>query len=167
LTEEHIWIVREDDPLQEDVRALIEMHLSYAHAHTPAEHVFALPANSLVEETITFYSVRKRGKALGIAALRELDERTGELKSMHTSAEHRCRGIGRALLSAVVDECRRRGYEELKLETGTMKAFAPARRLYTQAGFAECEPFAQYTLNPHSVCMSLDLGHQPPSQGPL
>jgi len=50
-----------------------------------------------------------------------------------------------------------RGYTRVSLETGTTDAFAPARRLYARAGFTTCEPFGEYTLNPCSTCMSIEL----------
>ena len=50
-----------------------------------------------------------------------------------------------------------RGYGRVSLETGTMEAFAPARRLYHAAGFTPCPPFGGHTANPHSVCMTLEL----------
>jgi hypothetical protein len=34
-----------------------------------------------------------------------------------------------------------------------MEAFAPARALYTRAGFVPCAPFGEYTSNPHSMCL--------------
>ena len=42
----------------------------------------------------------------------------------------------------------------VSLETGTMDAFVPARAMYHAAGFVECAPFGDYTVNPHSVCMT-------------
>jgi putative acetyltransferase len=38
-----------------------------------------------------------------------------------------------------------------------MAAFAPARALYSAAGFADCEPFAGYGSSVNSVCMTLEL----------
>jgi putative acetyltransferase len=35
--------------------------------------------------------------------------------------------------------------------------FAPARGLYLKAGFVECAPFADYSLDPNSVFMTRDL----------
>jgi putative acetyltransferase len=47
-----------------------------------------------------------------------------------------------------------------------MPPFAPARALYTAAGFVVCEPFAGYRLSVHSVCMTLELdGSDAPPPG--
>ena len=48
-------------------------------------------------------------------------------------------------------------YRRVSLETGTMDAFAPARSLYTKAGFMPCEPFGEYTANPYSACMTTTI----------
>ena len=58
------------------------------------------------------------------------------------------------MLHHIVDEARRRGLARLSLETGSQPEFAPARQLYASMGFAECEPFAGYKLDPYSVFMT-------------
>ena len=117
----------------------------------------ALDHTGLVDPTITFFSARRDGVLLGIGALKRLDEGHGEIKSMHTSAPARAVGIGLAVLHHLLAVARDRGYRRVSLETGTMAEFAGARRLYLQAGFAVCPPFAQYTDNPYSTCMTIEL----------
>ncbi len=51
-------------------------------------------------------------------------------------------------------------HHRVSLETGTGEPFAPARTLYRTVGFVPCEPFGDYTENPNSVCMTLDLRHR-------
>ena len=46
------------------------------------------------------------------------------------------------------------GYERVSLETGTMDAFAAARRLYETHGFEPCEPFGRYREKRGRVCMT-------------
>lgn len=146
-----------DDPTRDDVRLVLERHLAYAHEHSPAEHVHALAVASLTHPTVTFVSARVGDVLLGVGALRELDAGHGELKSMHTIAEARGRGVGSAIVGHLVDLARSRSYRRVSLETGTMDAFAPARSLYLRNGFTPCEPFADYTANPYSICMTLLL----------
>ena len=76
---------------------------------------------------------------------------------MRTPPEHRGRGVAQAILAAIVNESLNRGYRQLSLETGSAEVFAPARRLYLNNGFSECEPFADYLPDPHSVFMVRDL----------
>ena len=77
---------------------------------------------------------------------------------MHTSHEHRRRGVAARLLAHIVDEANSRSYLRLSLETGSMDAFAPARALYARFGFVSTGPFGDYVLDPNSVFMTLDLG---------
>ncbi len=45
-----------------------------------------------------------------------------------------------------------------------MEAFAPARSLYTRAGFEPCPPFGDYPDSSYSMCMTRSLtGDVPPT----
>ena len=150
-------VIAIDDPRADDVGALLQQHLAFANEVTPAGHVHALGIDGLLEPAVTFFSARRDGQLLGVAALKQLDESHGELKSMHTTAVARGQGVARALLDHVLTVAAERRYRRVSLETGTVEAFAPARSLYANAGFRCCEPFAMYTSNPHSVCMMIEL----------
>jgi putative acetyltransferase len=93
---------------------------------------------------VTFVSFRDGAAVLGVAAIKELDAGHAEIKSMHTATEARGRGVGRALLSHLLDTARARGYRRVSLETGTTPGFAAARALYESAGFTPAGPFADY-----------------------
>ncbi len=146
-----------DDPRAEDVRALLQRHLAFAHEVTPPDHVHALDVDKLVDPAVTFYSLRRDGRLLGIGALRRLASDHAEIKSMHVAEAERGSGLGGVILDRLLDEACNHGYRRLSLETGTYPAFAAARALYARAGFEECEPFGSYTDNPYSVCMTLTL----------
>ena len=140
-----------------DVRALLDEHLRSMASLSPPESVHALPADALRRPDVTFWTAWSGDALLGCGALKELTPRHGEIKSMRTSSGHRRSGVARAMLDHIVAEARRRGYERLSLETGSMQAFEPARRLYQGAGFALCGPFADYAADPNSVFMALSL----------
>ena len=147
-----------DDPRSPDVVALLERHLTFANANSPPEDVHALDVDGLLDPAITFCSARDAaGALLAVGALKELAPRHGELKSMHTAAEARGHGNGRAMAQHLLSLATERGYARVSLETGTMQAFAPARALYTSLGFAVCPPFADYFDSPNSVCMTREL----------
>ena len=146
-----------DDPRAEDVRELLERHLAYAGANTAREDVHALDADSLLDPSVTFFSLRVDGELLGVAALKRLDGRHAEIKSMHTAEGARGRGIGRAMVDHLIGVARERGYLELSLETGAGPAFAPARSLYASARFTPCAPFGDYGPSPNSAYMTLSL----------
>ena len=146
-----------DDPRADDVRALLARHLAFAHEETPPEHVHALDLSGLLDPTVTFFSARRDGDLVGIGALRELDRDHGELKSMHTAAAERGRGVGRAMVDHLLGVARVRGYRRVSLETGSTDPFVPARSLYAGVGFTPCGPFGDYGPSPNSTFMTLAL----------
>jgi len=149
------FTIGRDDPRVPDVIGLLTAHLRFANEVTPPGHVHALDVDALVDPTITFCSVRgDGGDLLGVGALRRMTRDHVELKSMHTAAARRGAGTGRAMLDHLLAEAIAMGARQISLETGTGEAFAPAHALYRSAGFVECPPFADYTPNPHSVCMT-------------
>jgi putative acetyltransferase len=150
-------VIAIDDPHAADVRVLLQRHLEFARACTPPEGVHALGADDLVEPAVTFFSFRVDGELLAVGALKQLDGEHGELKSMHTAAPARGRGIGRAMVDHLVGVARDRGLTRVSLETGVMAEFAPARALYASAGFTPCGPFGDYTLSSTSTFMTLEL----------
>jgi putative acetyltransferase len=151
------FVVGTDDPQAADVYALLERHLAFCRATSPAEDVHALDLDGLLDPDVTFFSVRRDGELLAIGALKQLDPAHGELKSMHTAAVARGQGAGRALVDHLLAVARQRGYRRVSLETGTMDAFGPARSLYQTAGFTEYGPFGTYWASPNSTCMTLSL----------
>jgi putative acetyltransferase len=155
-------VITPDDPRSPDVRTLLVRHLAFANEHSPPEDVHALDIEGLLHPSISFFSYRVEGEVLGVGALKHLDDSHAELKSMHTSHVARGRGVGRALLDHLLRIARERGYQRVSLETGTMDAFAPARALYTKAGFVSCPPFNGYWDSPNSVCMTLELTEETP-----
>lgn len=151
------FVVTLDDPRTADVRGLLAQHLAFARQHSPAEDVHALDLTGLLAADMSFFSIRARGELLGIGALRQLDALHAEIKSMHTQAAARGRGVGRAMVDHLVGVARARGCRRVSLETGSMAAFASARALYTSSGFVVCPPFGAYRSSPNSVCMTLEL----------
>lgn len=147
-----------DDPREPDVQALLERHLRFARGESPPEHSFALDVGGLLDPAITMFSFRARGRLLGIGAIKRLDPHHAEIKSMHTAQAARGRGVGRAMLTHLLDVARARGFRRVSLETGTTDGFAPARALYHSVGFVRCEPFADYELSEHNFFMTLNLG---------
>lgn len=146
-----------DNPAAEDVRTLLEQHLTFAQVVTPPGHVHALGLEGLLDPAVTFFSARRHGVLLGVGALKELDPARGEVKSMHVCGAVRNQGVGRAMVAHIIAVAATRGYRRISLETGTMEEFAPARALYRAVGFKPCPPFGPYTSNPYSTCMAIDL----------
>jgi putative acetyltransferase len=158
--------IEHDDVSRPQVLALLEEHLRNMHEITPPEFVFAFDADQLRQPGVVVWTAWQEDVLLGVAALKELSPRQGEVKSMRTPAHLRGRGAGRALLNHILEVSRQRGYRELFLETGRQSAFTPAQTLYRSVGFRECGPFGDYQENGNSVFMSLCIegsrdGHRP------
>jgi putative acetyltransferase len=146
-----------DDLSRPEVHALLNEHLQSMYALSPPESVHALDLASLRQPDITFWSAWDGPLLLGCGALKELDAKHGEVKSMRTPDAVRRRGAGRAILAHLIAVARSRGYERLSLETGSMPAFRPAMQLYESFGFSYCAPFGDYIEDPNSVFMTLTL----------
>lgn len=146
------------DPIETDqVIAILEAHLATMYATSPPESVFALDLVGLRAPDITFWTVWTGETAIGCGALREHSGQFGEIKSMHTLESHRGLGAGNAMLQHILEVAGSRGYQEVKLETGSHPAFEPAQKLYLKHGFSYCEAFPPYAPNPFSVFMEKGL----------
>lgn len=139
------------------VAELLAAHVADMRRYSPPESVHTLDLDRLRTPDLSFWSVWDGEEVLGCGALRELDSRHGELKSMRTAAPHRGRGVGSLVLEHLVGQAVARGYSRVSLETGAPVEFAPARRLYARRGFVECGPFGPYVADEFSVFMTLDL----------
>jgi GNAT superfamily N-acetyltransferase len=90
------------------------------------------------------------GTPVGTGALRQLDDVSAELKRMYTTQAARGTGVGRALLAALEQQARGRGWTVLRLETGPLQHEAIG--LYTSAGYAPIPQFGPYVGAPQSLC---------------
>lgn len=144
-------ILIEIDPLEsEGIKFVLERHLQTMHANSPPESVHALDLSGLKTNEITFWSLSFEGKIIGCGAIKELDEKSAEIKSMHILSEYRKRGFSKLMLEKILATANERKYEILYLETGSQDSFVAARELYKSYGFIEREPFGDYKLDPCS-----------------
>lgn len=151
-------VVAAEDPVADDVLALLQEHLDDMYATSPPESVHALDVERLRVPEITFLTARDAdGALLGCGALKRHDADLGELKSMRTTAAARGRGVATTVLTSLLAVARDHGLTRVSLETGAEDYFAAARRLYARHGFVGCPPFADYTDDPNSVYITLPL----------
>ncbi len=76
---------------------------------------------------------------VGSACMRNIGLDTGEIKRMYVRPAHRGQGIGRALLSAVLDCASQAGYSRIRLDS--VRFMREAHALYRSAGFREITPY--------------------------
>jgi putative acetyltransferase len=162
-----------DDLTGAEIIALLQQHLHDMHLTSPPESVHALDLSGLKAAEVSFWTlwlappatpsleratdVQPPQQLAGCGALKQLDSQSAEIKSMRTAESFRRQGVAAAMLTHLIETARARGYQRLYLETGSMAYFAPARALYQRFGFTECEPFADYVLDPNSVFMVKQL----------
>jgi putative acetyltransferase len=146
-----------DDLTRPAIHTLLNEHLQHMHELSPPESVHALDLDKLRQPDITFWTAWDGAVLLGCGALKQLDSKSAEVKSMRTPTALRRRGAGRAILAHLIAVAKSRGYTSLSLETGAVDAFKPAQKLYESFGFDYCGPFADYALDPYSVFMTLRI----------
>ena len=149
--------IRLDDLTGGEVIALLQEHLADMYATSPAESAHALDVDALKASHIRFFSAWQDDVLAGCVAIKMLDSKQAELKSMRTATAFRGKGVGQALLQFIIDHAKAQGFTSLSLETGTQDYFTPARALYRKFGFTDCGPFGQYKLDPNSHFMTLKL----------
>lgn len=143
-----------DDP---EVIAMLRFHFDTNISVTPpgSAHVFDL--SRLKQPDVSFWSAWEGETLMGVGALKRLNARDGEVKSMHTLKTARRAGVGSTLLGHIMQEARAMGLTRLFLETGSFDYFAPARALYARHGFVECPPFEGYKPDPNSTFMTREI----------
>ena len=124
------------------VRRLVLAHVDERSAMRGIEHMRAdalgLPG-PYVAPRGTILLARSGDAPIGCVALRPLADDVGEVKRMFVDAAWRGRGVGRALLEALIARARAMDYTALRL--GTVAEMRAARSLYGSLGFS---PIARY-----------------------
>jgi len=149
--------IREDDLRGPEIISLLEAHLDHMRSISPPESVHALDLDGLRQPSVSFWTIWDGVALAGCGALKELDPTHGEIKSMHTAAAFRGKGVAEQLLTHIFRTAEERGYARLSLETGSTDHFKAAQALYRKHGFDVTGPFASYREDPHSLFMTKKL----------
>ena len=114
------------------IRAHFAAHSS-AHDEASSEKIIAALPQPYVPPRGGLWVAFVDGLGSGCAALREIDDETGEVKRMYVDPEMRGNGIARTLAKHVIERARALGYKRLRL--GTLASMVPAQSLYESLGF--------------------------------
>jgi GNAT superfamily N-acetyltransferase len=117
-----------------------EVRARYGGKDEPGTHP------SAVDVGVVLVAREDDGTPLGCGALRALGGSAAEVKRMYVVPEARGRGISKALLAALEDAARERGWTTLRLETGPLQP--EALGLYTSAGYRPIAAFGGYVGDP-------------------
>ncbi len=131
-----------DDP---DVQRLtteqqVEVRARYGGKGEPGTHP------SAADVSVVLVARDEGGTPLGCGALRVLGDGVAEVKRMYVMRGARGRGVSPAVLAALEDTARDRGWTTLRLETGPLQPEAIG--LYTSAGYRPIEAFGAYVGDP-------------------
>ncbi|GAA4593138.1 GNAT superfamily N-acetyltransferase [Actinoplanes octamycinicus] len=114
------------------------------------------PGGAPVAGEIDVFLVASRGgEAVGCGALRRLDEHSVEVKRMFVTPASRGSGVATAILRALEDAAKQRGWTTVRLETGTEQP--DAIRFYEREGYREIPLYGKYVGSPISRCFERRL----------
>ena len=147
-------IIEEADATAPGPKALLEASHRLMEELFPPEDNHYLSLDELNAPGVHFFQAREGTKTLGTGALAEKGA-YGEVKSMFTAPEARCKGVAAAILRQLEDRARDLGLSALRLETG--ESLHAAHTLYERHGFSRCEPFDEYQANDTSVFYEKNL----------
>lgn len=157
ISQNKVLAIKKDCIENQQLRTLLEEHHAAMLKLSPLECVHALDMSAFTANKINFYTAWFDENLVGCAALKKLDNKHVELKSMKTSVQFLRKGVAASLLTYLVTLAKEQGYEKISLETGTASEFIPAQKLYQRFGFTCCSPFSTYKQDPYSLFFSKRL----------
>jgi putative acetyltransferase len=153
----HTEIVAAESPTQ--IAQVRELFLEYAQslnfslcfqsfdkelAHLPGD--YAPPDGRLL-------LVKHSGELAGCVALHKLEEKVCEMKRLYLRPNFRGQGLGRALVTTILDEARKIGYRRMRLDT-VEPVMKDAVAMYRKLGFKQIAPYRE---NPIEGALYLEL----------
>lgn len=156
--------IRIDDLSGPEIAGLLQEHVDDMRRTSPPESTHVLELDELRKPEITFWCCWNGDRIAGCGALKELSADHAEIKSMRTAAEFRRQGVGNKILQHMLEYAKGKGHSRVSLETGSMEFFDAAQKLYLNAGFEVCGPFADYVEDPNSIYMTMEIGGESNSQ---
>ncbi|WP_075980587.1 GNAT family N-acetyltransferase [Bacillus massilinigeriensis] len=89
---------------------------------------------------------------VGCVALRQINKGICEMKRLYVKPEWNGQGMGKRLVTSIIDDAKSRGYKFLRLDT--LPSMKVAISLYRSLGFYEIEP---YRINPIKGALYFEL----------
>lgn len=155
---------------RESVERLWLAYLTWGNDELEARYSFRLPVQEAVERDLTtvakFQPPTGRlllafsgDDAVGTAAMQPIAPGTAEIKRMYVEPSQRRRGLGGAMLDALVTTARASGYERIRLDSPDF--MTAAHTLYRACGFVDIKPYSEseipHEYKSHWIFMELRL----------
>ena len=139
------------------VNDLLKKHFVELRSVSPSGSTHVLDIDGLKDPSIKFWSLWENNELVGCGALKFLEKKHGEFKSIRVADKFRKTGVGKKIIDHLIEEAKKLEVSKLSIETGAGNFFLPARKLFSKFGFKKCSPFAHYKNDPNSCYYSLDL----------
>ena len=138
-----------------EVHELLIKHFIELRSVSPKGSTHVLDIAGLKDPSIKFWSLWEENDLMGSSALKFLDKKHGEFKSIRVSDKFRNKENGSKVINHLINEAKKLNIKRLSLETGSGKFFTPARKLFIKCGFKTCKPFSHYGDDINSVYMTM------------
>jgi putative acetyltransferase len=156
MIEENIVLIEKIDPRVPEVTAMIgelDRHMGDLY---PAESLYLMDPDALVQPDVRFFAAKVNGAFCGCGAINLHDRAYAEVKRVFVMPTTRGLGLGRRILATLEEAARYEGFSLLRLETGISQPEALA--LFEASGFHRCAAFGAYPADdPYSVFMEKRL----------
>ena len=140
-----------------EVNNLLKKHFIELRTVSPEGSTHVLDIEGLKDPSIKFWSLWENNELVGCGALKFLEKKHGEFKSIRVADKFRKTGVGKKIIDHLIEEAKKLEVSKLSIETGAGNFFLPARKLFSKFGFKKCPPFAHYKIDPNSCYFTLDL----------
>ena len=137
-----------------EVNELLTEHFKELKAASPKGSAHVLDIPGLKNPSIKFWSLWENEKLIGCGALKFLENKHGEFKSIRIHNNFRNKGYGMKIINHLTYEAKKLGIKRISIETGAGKFFEPARKLFKKCNFEVCEPFAHYKEDKNSIYLT-------------
>ena len=137
-----------------EVNELLKNHFIELRAASPEGSAHVLDIPGLKIDSIKFWSLWENDKLMGCGALKFIDQKHGEFKSIRVHQNFRNKGYGIKIINHLIEEAKKLNIERISLETGAGEFFDPARKLFKKCNFLPCDPFAHYKKDRNSIYLT-------------
>ena len=134
-----------------EVNELLIKHFIELKSNSPEGSAHVLDITGLKDPSIKFWSLWENEKLFGCGALKFLNDKHGEFKSIRVHDNFRNKGNGIKVINHLIDKAKKLEISRLSIETGAGKFFEPARKLFKKCNFELCKPFAHYKEDENSI----------------
>ena len=143
-----------------EVHELLIRHFIELRSVSPEGSAHVLDIAGLKDSSIKFWSLWDKNDLIGSGALKFLDKKHGEFKSIRVNHNFKGKGYGLKIINHLINEAKKLGIKRLSLETGAGEFFLTARKLFNKCGFEPSEPFSHYKNDINSVYMTMLISNK-------